>query len=85
VARTYHGLAALNFYPNHDVYQFDLKTDDGEVYYAWLRKGQAEETELQQVIGERVTFTCYRNDLTTATCSEPMASLVWNGRELAKK
>jgi hypothetical protein len=85
VARTHYGFAAINFFPNHDVYEFDLKTDNGEEYYAWLRKGQADETELQQVIGERVTFTCYRKDLATATCSEPMQSLVWNGREYVKK
>jgi hypothetical protein len=85
VAKTHQGLAALNFYPNHDIYAFDLLTDNGELYYAWLRKGQAEEPNLQEVIGERVTFTCYRKDVTTPTCSEPIVSLVWNGRELVKK
>jgi hypothetical protein len=66
-----------------DYYSLDILSDSAEKWYGTVSESRVDENDLRQVIGKRITFTCYRAaEEKAARCSQRWDSLNWNGREL---
>lgn len=65
-----------------DSYELWLTADSGERWYGSSNPDRVEENDLRSIVGERVTFRCYRDH--PYTSCHGLHGLEWNGRELIK-
>ena len=64
-------------------YSIDVTSDTAELWSGSVGDMYIEGDDVRRIIGEHVTFRCYRaSDAANRHCSQRWSSLVWNGHEL---